>query len=316
MDTATLISTLRERDVRLWIEDDRLKCSAPAGALDDGMRLMLSSRKDEVIAFVRQAESLKTGLGTIIPIKPDGRRRPIFAVSGHSGDVFRMLALARHMDKDQPVLGVQPPGLDGTEPLKTVEALASYEIEQIRGYQRRGPYLIAGHCSGGTLAFEVAHQLIAAGQQIALLALIGSPFPPMFRPIPLLLYRLRKHASGLAFGSLEARKAYIVEALQRRRRSRETMLGLSPAMMAAMQRVDDAAVAAVRYYRPKFYPGELDLFVTSDWWHESQRWLAFASTSREHNVGDFEIDDVLLGPRVEVLATPLRNRLSTIPGHV
>src|SRR5207248_3323869 len=154
-------------------------------------RLMLSSRKDEVIAFVRQAELLKTGLGTIVPLKPDGRRRPIFTVSGHGGDVFRMLALARHMDENQPMLGVQPPGLDGTEPLRTVEALATYEIEQMRKYQPRGPYLIAGHCSGGTLAFEVAHQLIAAGQQIFLLALIGSPFPTMFRPIPLMLYRLR-----------------------------------------------------------------------------------------------------------------------------
>ena len=44
-DIAELLSTLRERDVRLWVEDDRLKCSAPEGALDVGMRATLVVRK-------------------------------------------------------------------------------------------------------------------------------------------------------------------------------------------------------------------------------------------------------------------------------
>ena len=38
MDAAALLSTLRAREVRLWIEDAKLKCSAPVGALDAGLR--------------------------------------------------------------------------------------------------------------------------------------------------------------------------------------------------------------------------------------------------------------------------------------
>ena len=33
-ETATLLTALRERDIKLWVEDNQLKCSAPAGALD------------------------------------------------------------------------------------------------------------------------------------------------------------------------------------------------------------------------------------------------------------------------------------------
>src|SRR5260221_4002009 len=113
--------------------------------------------------------------------------------------------------------------------------MANYEMEQIRRYQPRGPYLIVGHCAGGTIAFEVAHQLTAAGQQLALLALIGSPFPTMFRHIEWLLFGLRHHARALAFGSLAARKAHIMRELQGRlRSSRQAQAGPSPAVQAEL----------------------------------------------------------------------------------
>jgi hypothetical protein len=54
--------------------------------------------------------------------------------------------MARHLDADQPMICVQPPDLDGTEPLTTVEALARYEIEQIPAAIR--PMVHAGHCAG------------------------------------------------------------------------------------------------------------------------------------------------------------------------
>jgi thioesterase domain-containing protein len=309
MDTAMLLSKLRERDVKLWIEKDRLKCSAPVGALDAEMRSALASRKEEVLAFLRQAEALKSGPAAIVPIKPEGRMPPIFVVSGHGGDVFCFLGLARHLDAEQPVLGVQPPGLDGSEPLQSVEALARYEIEQIRAYQPNGPYLIAGHCAGGTIAFEAAQQLTAAGQQVALLALIGSPFPTMFRRAPQTLLRLRRHIRALTSGSLAERKRYVMSRLQRRRQIQEEVAGISSAALTARQRVESTTVAAVCRYSPRHYPGQIDLFVTADEWHRSDRWRAVAGTTREHRLEGFEIDDLLLGPQVAVLAASLQGSL-------
>ena len=284
MDTATLLSKLRERDVKLWIEEGRLKCSAPVGALEPEMRGMLTSRKEEIMAFLRQAEARKNGPAAIVPIKPEGRRSPLFAVSGHGGDV---------------------------EPLRSVEALARYEVEQIRSYRPHGPYLIAGHCAGGTIAFEVAQQLTSAGEEVALVALIGTPYPTMFRQAPQLLLRLRRHLRALTTGSFAERKGYIVSRLQGRLQKRTALAGVSPAVMAARWRVESATVEAVRNYTPRHYANHIDLFVTRDEWHRSDLWRAVASTAREQSLGYFDIDDLLLGSQVEVLAKLLQDRLTS-----
>jgi thioesterase domain-containing protein len=309
MDTTKLISTLRERDVKLWIEDNQLKCSAPKGALDTNMRELLASRKEEVLSVLRMAETKKKIPASIVPIKPDGRRPPIFVVSGHGGDVFYFVALSRLLDPEQPVLGVQPPGLDGSAPLDSVEALVRYQIEQIRRYRSHGPYLIAGHCAGGTIAFEVAQQLTAAGQEVALLALIGSPFPTMFKPVPQLLLRLKGHAKGLLSGSVRERQDYIISRLQRRADVRAAEEA-TPFARAARLRVENATVAAVQKYRPQFYKGKVDLFLTSDEWHRSDLWRHFARDTYEHNLRNFKVDDLLLGQHVAELADSLRGRLN------
>ncbi len=129
MDAASLLSTLRTRDVRLWIENAQLKCSAPVGALDAGLREALASCKPEIMALLRQAETLKSSPESIVPIKPEGSRSPIFAVSGHAADVFWLLPLARHLHKDQPVIGVQPAGLDGSEPRNSFSETSLPRVE-------------------------------------------------------------------------------------------------------------------------------------------------------------------------------------------
>jgi thioesterase domain-containing protein len=304
------LSILRERDVRLWVEEDRLRCSAPVGALDPEIRATLVSRKGEFLTYLRQAEALKSGPITIVPIKPEGRRPPIFAVSGYGGDIFYLLGMARHLDADQPVIGVQPPGLDdGSAPLESVEELARYQIEQIRRYQPHGPYLIAGHCSGGTIAFEVAQQLTAAGDQISLLALIGSPFPTMFRPTTLISLRIRRHARTLTSGTFSDGLRYIATKMKQRLQHLNTSPDVSPAAVAARRRVENTTLTAVRRYRPRHYPGQIDLFISADKWHRSQMWRAVAGATREHSLGNFEIDELLLGPHVAVLSALLQERL-------
>ena len=44
----------------------------------------------------------------------------------------------------------------------------------MRTAQPTGPYLIAGFSSGGVVAYEMAQQLAAAGEQVALLALLDT----------------------------------------------------------------------------------------------------------------------------------------------
>jgi thioesterase domain-containing protein len=309
-DTASLLSTLRKRDVRLWVEENRIKCSAPVGALDDEMRATLASRKQEILGFLLAADALKSTPAVIVPIKPGGRRAPLFIVSGYRGDVFFMLPLARQLDREQPVLGVQPPGLDGSEPLASVEALARYQVEQIRRYRPNGPYLLGGHCSGGTIAFEVAQQLTAAGQEVALLALIGSPFPTAFAP-------LSRFAARLISGSLAERKQKMLRRLQKLIRPPEpNHQPEAPPEVSSMTKIDlrvgGATLAAVRAYRPQRYAGQIDQFVSGEQWHHAHRWRSFAGTVRQHSIGSLEIEEILRGPEVAVLAAALQKRLDTI----
>jgi len=311
-DTAALVSRLRDQDIRLWIEGDRLRCGAPADKLDAELRSTLVSRKAEIMAFLHEAKALASPSSTMVPIKRDGSKPPIFAVSGHAGDVFCLRALAHRLDPDQPVIGVRPPGLDGSRPLTSVEDLARFQVEQIRDYRPNGPYLLAGHCAGGTIAFEVAQQLTAAGHEVGLLALIGSPYPTSFEFAPQLMLRLRNRARTLLSGSMRERQQRIMRKLRERLQSPEEEIGITPAITEARRRVEDATVAAVRRYRPQHYAGQIDLFIATDFWHKPQRWRAVAETVREHYLGDFETNELLIGSHVQVLAQALNARLQSI----
>jgi thioesterase domain-containing protein len=234
----------------------------------------------------------------------------VFFVSGYRGDVFFMLPLSRRLHPEQPVLGVQPPGLDGSEPLASVEALARYQVEQIRRYRPNGPYLVGGHCSGGSIAFEVAQQLTAAGHEVALVALIGSPFPTAFSPLSLF-------AARLTSGSLAERKQKMMRRLQKLIRPPERVhQPEAPPEVSSMTKIDlrvgGATLAAVRAYRPRHYDGEIDQFVSGEEWHHAHRWRPFARTVRQHSLGSLDIEEILRGPEVSVLAAALQKRLDTI----
>ncbi|HEX6292700.1 MAG TPA: thioesterase domain-containing protein, partial [Herpetosiphonaceae bacterium] len=108
----------------------------------------------------------------LVPIQTNGTRRPFFCVHPGGGNVLSYQRLSQYLGEDQPFYGLQAVGLDGLhEPLTRFEAMATRYIEEIRREQPEGPYLLGGWCTGGRIAFEMARQLIAQGQEIALLAL-------------------------------------------------------------------------------------------------------------------------------------------------
>jgi thioesterase domain-containing protein len=50
-------------------------------------------------------------------------------------------------------------------------------LNEIQTVQPIGPYILGGWCMGGYIALEMAHLLKAAGEEVALLALIDTPHP-------------------------------------------------------------------------------------------------------------------------------------------
>jgi thioesterase domain-containing protein len=86
--------------------------------------------------------------------------------------------LVRHLGSRLPVYGLLGLELDGRQALnRRIEDRAAYYLGVIRSVQREGPYFLGGRCMGGLVAFEMAQQLRAEGQAVALLALFDTPAP-------------------------------------------------------------------------------------------------------------------------------------------
>ncbi|QSX77638.1 non-ribosomal peptide synthetase [Agrilutibacter solisilvae] len=116
------------------------------------------------------------GSSLLVPIQPQGEGRPFFCVAGGGGSVAYYYPLAQQMGSARPFFGLQAVGLDGDcEPLTSVEALAQAHLAAIRSVQPRGPYLLGGHCFGGSVAFEIAQCLRREGEEVERLVLIDVP---------------------------------------------------------------------------------------------------------------------------------------------
>jgi len=93
------------------------------------------------------------------------------------GSVMILRNLAKRIGGKRAVWGVEAQGMDGaTAPLDRVEAMAARYIEEMRAVAPNGPYLLAGYSFGGLVAFEMARQLVEAGKEVAMLAMLDT-FP-------------------------------------------------------------------------------------------------------------------------------------------
>ncbi len=126
---------------------------------------------------------------SLVTLQPEGLRPPLFVVPAADGNALAYADFARSLGSDQPVHVLQPVGFEGhRKPLERIEAIAEHFIAEIRKVQPRGPYRLAGFCVGGIVAFEMAQQLIASGEEAPLLALIETWHPrsvPVIQALPL-----------------------------------------------------------------------------------------------------------------------------------
>jgi thioesterase domain-containing protein len=315
-----LLAELRSRDVQVWADGDRLRCNAPSDVLTPELREQLQQRKNDILEFLRTAGTLAQQQRAIVPLQPRGERAPIFGVPGHNGDVFCYRSLASHLGDDQPFYGLQPPGLDGhSEPLGRIEDLAAYFATQVRAFRPRGPYIIGGFCTGGTLAFELGRQLLQEGAAIGFLALFGAPFPTSYRPVPQLRQRLSrrvaravKHARALASAQPGERRTYIAGILSERseRRSAERGAARDP-VLVLRARVENSTLAAARRYTPGHFAGRVGLFLPSREWlrsgNEPLHWRSVARESEEYFGPDgCDSDQMLREPNVLAIAELFR----------
>jgi thioesterase domain-containing protein len=315
-----LLAELRRRDIEIFADGDGLRCNAPAGVLTPDLRDQLQQQKHDILAFLRSATTLAEQQRAIVPLQPQGKRTPIFGVAGHNGDVFCYRALARHLGDDQPLYGLQPPGLDGhSRPLGRIEDLAAYFAAQIRAFRPGGPCVIAGFCTGGTIAFELGQHLLRERRTISLVALFGAPYPTRYRRLPLLRERLGEqvaravtHTRVLASLPFGERRRYIAEKLRDRKARRSAEVPAPDPVLALRAQVERATLAAARRYTPSQFAGRLGLFLPSKHWvrtpNKPLRWRSVAAHAEEYFGPDgCDADNMLREPYAPTFAELFRS---------
>ena len=135
---------------------------------------------EQLAAIIREEIQEGSALAgtSLVEIQSQGSRPPLFLVHGAGGGMFwGYVNLSRHLGKDQPVYGLKSRGLDGRDELGSIEEMAAQYVADIRRLQSHGPYHLGGYCFGGNVAMEMARQLNAQGEEVALLALLNCSPP-------------------------------------------------------------------------------------------------------------------------------------------
>ena len=183
--------------------------------------------------------------------------------------------LSNHLGTDQPVYGLQARGLTGTEEaFENIPDMAAAYIREIRSVQPQGPYHVAGYCFGAIVAFEIAQQLVRAGQKIAFLGSFNGIGPLRGQSLQLSsllrMYRTDslKHLAmyPLFLSKFLLRryslKAYYSIVFRAREISYNFYLRKGRMMPDSLRRqyVVDAIDKALKKYQPEVYPGQLIIF--------------------------------------------------------
>jgi thioesterase domain-containing protein len=118
----------------------------------------------------------QTELGTeLVAIQPHGFKPPLLFFPSLCGETSYAHGVASHLERDQPVWGVQPCDLmDGCQPYRPLEEIARHYADDLCALQPDGPFQLAGFSFGGALAYETACQLVDRGRQLKLVAIIDT----------------------------------------------------------------------------------------------------------------------------------------------
>ncbi|MBY6218110.1 SDR family NAD(P)-dependent oxidoreductase [Qipengyuania aquimaris] len=251
-----------------------------------------------------------------------GQSTPFFLVAGMFGNVLNLRHLANLIGADRPFYGLQARGLYGDdEPHETLSEAATDYIAEMQQVQPSGPYLIGGFSGGGLTAYEIAHQLEAAGEEVSLLVMLDTPLPlppALSRPDKTLikLGQFREKGFGYAVEWAKARYAWEV---RRFRSAEETE---PEEALFHNTAIETAFRNALTRYELKKWDGNLVLFRPP----LDRRWKVsdgrYVSAAREYvfednewgqwaeNLTVIEVpgdhDSMVLEPNVRVLATEMR----------
>ncbi len=184
--------------------DARELSEAKRALLERYLRGELPQASKATVTPSKSSQS-KTEIGgpheRLVAMQTKGAKKPFFFLHGDwTNSSFFCLSLVRELGEDQPFYSLDPYRFEGQPVLASLEEMAAAHIKSMRTVQPEGPYLLGGFCNGGLTAYEMARQLHAAGQEVALLVLMDS-IPPRLTA----LYHLFNYVGRLFHISEEKR---------------------------------------------------------------------------------------------------------------
>jgi thioesterase domain-containing protein len=150
-------------------EERRVKRELDVASAEGGRRSLVSN------SAVTRTSRLVTLQPTLAALQ-----RPFFWIHPLGGTVSCYVEMSRYLGADQPVYGLQASEVTDVQteqPYDSLAGMAGCYIEEIRAVQPAGPYALGGWSFGGLVAFEIAQQLSADGEQISVLAMLDTRNP-------------------------------------------------------------------------------------------------------------------------------------------
>ncbi|HEY0640599.1 MAG TPA: amino acid adenylation domain-containing protein [Pseudonocardiaceae bacterium] len=240
-----------------------------------------------------------------------GDGTPLFCAHPVGGNVLCYAELAR-LVAPAPCCALQARGIDGGEPpYDDLPTMAARYLADVRDRQPTGPYNIAGWSMGGLVAYELAQQLHAAGEQVGLLALIETPHPDLIEDAPDEATTLARLLEGRVAIDLDELRnlppeQQLHQVLAEAERAGVVPPGMDPSRPRRLLDVFGANVDAARRYRPNPYPGRVLLLRA-----QASADLGWGDLGRGFEVvevpGDHET--VLWPPNVRHVAEAISTRL-------
>jgi thioesterase domain-containing protein len=285
----------------------------------------------EQLADTLRQEGWSAFWSPLVAIQSNGSNPPFFFIHAVSGNVLHYRYLSRYLGPDQPFYGLQAQGLDGKQaPHTRIEDMAALYIKEIRTLQPEGPYLLGGGSSGGVVAFEMAQQLHAQGQKVALLALFDTYFlgDLSYPPSPALcrsttynfVQKVDRHLGNLLLLRPQDRLSYILGIVGRiKTRIGRKVQGITykgypqseGSISHTLQEVLKANRQALSNYIPQVYPGRITLFLSREapersCYDRRLGWNEMATGGLEVCVVPGNHETLFGEPHVRILAEKLR----------